>query len=320
MPEYFFIDDVDVRPLIEGADNDIRRIVPRNYVLRNDVFNPAQFEKFKEIEMTTAVEKYKVHNYLGNKEPIKGLFGLEMEIEGVELPQWPSQIWDFKKDGSLRGAGALEYVFIKPLSLEESIKALNTLNKNMIKNEAEPRFSFRTSVHVHVNVSDLYKEEVASFLYLSHLLEDVLVEYSGEVRVGNRFCLRTRDAEGKVDSMCKWLTDKGMPQLRNDKLKYAAINIVPITTYGSVEFRSLRGTLDIDIIVPWLEVLSNIKEYSRTKTPKQIAKAIITDRDALLKQVFGKHLKLFEYPGMDEDITHAYSLLIEIPYLEIGKS
>lgn len=247
----------------------------------------------------------------------KGTFGIEIEVEGRNLLQAIAGKWTDKTDGSLRGESR-EYILRKPLDLDAAKEALVDLNKALTSNKAVLDFSFRTSVHVHVNVLDMNKKTLHSFLYLSHLFENVLVNYSGTERTGNRFCLRCSDAEYKVGIMYDFLTQNGFRGLNEDVIKYSAINIAPITTQGSVEFRSMRGTLDTAILYPWLDVLQNIRNMSQIMSVKDIAAEATSAPKELIKKVFGDYLHLFNYSGLEQDLRRNYSMLIEMPHLKLG--
>ena len=92
-------------------------------------------------------------------------------------------------------------------------------------------------------------------------LEDLLVEYSGETRVGNLFCLRTKDAEHIVEMARRSLqTATFMGDFRDEHLRYAAMNLTAITKYGSLEFRSFRGTTNAAEIHTWVRMLLALKD------------------------------------------------------------
>jgi hypothetical protein len=201
--------------------------------------------------------------------------------------------------------------------LKEAKAAVCDLKKALDAHKAKLDFSFRTSVHVHVNVLSFTKQQLLSFLYLSHLFESALVRYSGEQRIGNRFCLRCSDAEDQVGALYHIFTEGGFQHTAEDRQKYSAINICPLTAQGSVEFRSMRGTLDENILHPWLDVLHNTWKLSQEMSVAQIALAARDFLEGLSERVFGEHLSLFQYPGLQMDVRNNYSMLIEMPYLEV---
>lgn len=58
-----------------------------------------------------------VIDFYGNK-PQEGSYGIEIEVEGVNLPAVANNVWTTTHDGSLRGESA-EYVLKKPLDIDK---------------------------------------------------------------------------------------------------------------------------------------------------------------------------------------------------------
>src|SRR3990167_10246395 len=87
----------------------------------------------------------------------KGLFGLEVEVEGPRLGQKVPG-WKVVADGSLE-AGS-EFIFNGPCDKEETFARIAALNEAYKEEGIAPTFSIRTSVHVHLNVHDLPPEKV----------------------------------------------------------------------------------------------------------------------------------------------------------------
>lgn len=271
-------------------------------------------EKFEKKE---AVMKNTPSNYFGYKEfeSNVALFGIEIEVEGMKLPE-KVKFFETKNDGSLRGE-SFEYVFNKPLNLSTSIKAIEGLVDVFKASDTVLDMGYRTSVHVHVNVSNLEKNSISVFLYVAFLLEKILVKYCGDIREGNRFCLRMVDAEYKLDELARFIGGKGFLIDNQNIVKYSAINIHPISTQGSVEFRSMKGTVDIKTLTDWLSALNNIYEYAkRFETIKQVS----DHYENIGPEEFGKEalhnvFKEFQYKGFEKDIEEMHTLMVSIPYI-----
>lgn len=292
-------------PLMIGAALDERAFIVKE--------EPIPVKKNKKEKILLHPES--LGTYLGEYK--EGLFGIEIEVEGDKIPTIDNKEWNSVKDGSLRGESN-EYVLNGPMSPSDAKTAIVNLTKALKKNKSVLDFSYRTSVHVHVNVLSLTKPQIISFLYLSHLLEDILVNYSGETRIGNRFCLRIKDAEYKLFLIRNWIKEKGFKRFNVEDVKYSAINPAPMRDRGSIEFRSMRGTLDTDILFPWLSVLENLHNISAELDVLTISEIAHSNPEKLLDMVFGEHLNKFKFDGMINSIREAYSLLIEIPYLKVG--
>lgn len=250
-----------------------------------------------------------------------GVIGFEMEVEGMNLPSSiKGSFWSAKKDGSLRGE-ALEYVLRKPVMPDVFEKALSILNKQLNTEDTKLDFSFRTSNHVHVNVSDMEIPHLLNMIYIYFLVEDMFIKYAGDSRKGNRFCLRMRDAEGIVDTVLRTFTDNipaRIMRLKMDEVKYAAINLAAISSYSSLEFRALRGTNDPEIILPWVKALANLRDVAMSFDGIYSVYQYITTNDNLLQlidNIFGEHVNLFKYNGFEQDIQYNSSLTISLPHV-----
>ena len=246
----------------------------------------------------------------------QGMYGIEVEFEGPNMKSVMSGAWNTSRDGSLRGDSA-EFILNTPLDKTQAIEAFSQLITDM--GEAEATFipSLRTSIHVHVNMLPLTKEQIVSFIYLSFLVEESLVHYSGNSRTGNRFCLRLRDAEERVDVFLKFISKAGWGVISTDQNKYSAINIAPVTKYGSVEFRSLRATTDISILTNWLTALGYIYEIALSTTPLDLFKVAKDNPEQFLDVVFKDVREAFRFDGEIEALNHNRKLLIEVPFTKV---
>jgi hypothetical protein len=195
----------------------------------------------------------------------KGDVGIEIEVEGQHLPDNVDPRWNATVDGSLRGENR-EYVLRKPLSVADARDALECLAQNMKDAKAKLAFSFRTSVHVHVNCQDLTYAQYLNFLYTYFLLEEPLMTFCGKERKGNRFCLRLQDAEGMLETYQKMFTqwEEGFFHIPANQVRYSAMNIEATAKYGSLEFRGMRGNMDVDMITTWVNALIYLREFAKS--------------------------------------------------------
>ena len=252
-----------------------------------------------------------------------GMFGVELEIEGENLPDHLPAAWRLTQDGSLRGnfpTQAAEYVMIKPMSLASANLNIKRLTDHLQEVGAKPLFSHRTSLHVHVNCQELTWDEYSAFLYTSLLMERVLLNFCGQSRVGNRFCLRVTDAEGYLDDLRRlfrngfqyFITGGG----NANKIKYSSINVAPSKEYGSVEFRGMRGTVDRQVITSWIEALNAIRSYAVALGSVEAVHSsfIKDDINKFISDVLGAAYKDLSYKGMENDVRMCHSVLIELPY------
>ena len=204
------------------------------------------------------------------------LYGVELEIEGI--PGNPEALYvpgmRGERDNSLReNAHGVPWEFItKPATysvlvtmLEQFFSKANlTLQKN---------YSERCSVHIHANVLDFTTEQLKSLCLLYQVFERLLYAFAGNDRDKNIFCVpwsQTQLTHAIIDS----LTPEGIPNLRNWQ-KYTGMNLIPVTTQGTVEFRHLPGTPDVKRILDWAALLGCLFAYARTVPYEQIKSRII---------------------------------------------
>lgn len=261
----------------------------------------------------------KLYEILGKK-PVNGDVGLEIECEGKGFKEVFTQYWRSEDDGSLRGVypnTRIEYVLHNPIPVVEVKDAVLELKKNIPN--AVPDFSFRTSVHAHVNVLNMTGPQVLAFIYTYLLLEEPLMNFCGKERKGNRFCLRYQDADG-MTVVLERLFSKGVESIlgfEEENIRYAAINLAALRKYGSIEFRGMRGTLDEQLINIWAMALVSIRNYAC----HQIDCLDVHDTfnklgaEGFTNHVLGDLAQFFEYKGVKKDVGLNFSLSINLPHL-----
>jgi hypothetical protein len=269
----------------------------------------------------------KLYEYLGKPKDRanKGDVGVEIEVEGERLPaNIPGDRWIVENDGSLRGGK--EYIFNGPQKHQDVAQALQDLNDTFEKKKSVLDFSFRTSVHVHVNCLNLEYTQILNFIYTYMLMEPVLMNFAGEGRKANRFCLRLEDGEGLMYTIKELMqaNREEFPMLHGiinkDAIRYASLNIGALLDHGTLEVRSMRGNCDPGIILPWVEALLSLRTFAKAhEDPKDIYDVY---RDVgsvgFAKLVLGDLFDTFDYEGLRREMDRAASLTIEIPHLRVG--
>lgn len=194
-----------------------------------------------------------------------GDFGIEIEVESDgPLPTNNFGGWVVTNDGSLRG-NAFEYVLRRPAKGIEGVEgALGDFINQFEEYQSSINDSVRAGVHIHVNCQELTMKQVFTFITCYLLIEDVMVDYCGEGRQGNLFCLRLKDAEHLAHCLAELATTRSLAGWRNEDLRYSSCNITSIPRYGSLEFRALRTpTLDnFHRINVWAKALGQLKVSS----------------------------------------------------------
>lgn len=197
--------------------------------------------------------------------------GVEIEAESTSPLPSGLDYWKFEEEGSLKSDYGAEYVFNAPLKGASVDAALNELESELKCTGA--CFPSNTSVHVHIDVSNLSVEELRAFAYLSIVLEDALIRLSGN-RWGNNFCLPYRSNPYALKWLGNTITNGSLTF--DHSAKYAAVNFEPIKSYGTVEFRSHVGTYSAKEITDWLNVLLNVRRFAVEMAKKGPADAVLS--------------------------------------------
>jgi hypothetical protein len=197
-----------------------------------------------------------------------GDIGIEIECEGQNLFNSPLRYWAVHSDGSLRnspeGHPPLEYVLRKPMSRKEVSEALEYLTLKLRGAKSRVLDSHRTSVHVHFNCQQWTLKEIFTFVSLYLIFENALVEFSGPDRVGNLFCQRAKDSQFWIYSIVRAFQTGTFRDVFSENFRYTSCNTASLHKFGSIEFRSMRGTIDRETIENWIDLLDKIRQKSKT--------------------------------------------------------
>jgi len=234
------------------------------------VFIPRKSKEQKGLDIVTI---------MGNK-PTKGEVGIEIEVEGVNLPTDDTPApWVYHVDHSLRapklpGGMTAEYVLSKPIPFDEVAGSLKKLWAKFKTKKSTMVDSNRTSVHVHLNMQNFFLNRLTSFCALYFIVEEILTEWCGEHRVGNLFCLRAKDATAIAIHLKEFIQADGRYNI-GEFMHYSALNANALKKYGSIEVRTLRGTSDPSVIVDWVEILERIYKLSEEyPDPREVCTAL----------------------------------------------
>lgn len=231
--------------------------------------------------------------------------GIEIEMEGrglhrlFDMNPGPNY-WNVMEDGSLRGE-AVELVLKKPCARNLVASRLSYLQKYLSSLDMTLSPSDRCGVHVHVNCQPLEITELYRFITLYLIFEDVLVNWCGEDRVGNLFCLRARDASGLLMALISAKKSGYLMDLMSNEYRYAAMNVTALRKYGSLEFRAMRSPAKFDSINNWVEALLNIKDYALSvESDRAFVEALsFNGGERFAAQVLKEQFENFKCPKMD---------------------
>ena len=238
--------------------------------------------------------------------PKEGEIGIEIEIEGEDLVQRLGKFWRVERDGSLRGHESAEYVLIEPLKRNKYVEALEYLTAALKKKGSKLEFSGRAGVHIHVNFQTVDMRKIANMVCLYMMYEDALTDFCGEGRTGNLFCLGSRYAENVIDIFKHFITAGYTRDLHTDNLRYASINLKALTIYGSIEFRSMRSTVDIKVLTTWVELLLALKDAAlKFKDPMEILTRFSQMGGVkLTKEIFKGHARMMANNHVDPELLN----------------
>lgn len=206
-------------------------------------------------------------------------FGVEVEAEfdNVEGSYTACRlvdqnIWGAKNDYSLRGASSVEVVsvgegFSRLTFNYELPKLMGTLSKcGMVETP-------RASTHIHINMCGATMRVIANFLALYYLIEDNLSKCVGNGlgRVGNMFCLRLSDAEALSASIKSALDNNFRDGLKEEVMKYSALNLYTMYKFGTLEYRVLMTERDCSKVLDCMRLFVRmLKTAERFNAPNEI--------------------------------------------------
>jgi len=198
----------------------------------------------------------------GNQYTNEDVYGLELEIEdqrALRLNGFHVDGWNMIEDGSLRNNG-MEFITVPPVKVGDVEARLEDLFKavKISKNS----YSDRTSIHVHCNMQGEKLDTLKSFCLLYLVTERAFFNYVEQERFENVFCVPLMDFAAPFGLFN--VLNKG--SLGRNWAKYSALNLLPLSELGTVEFRHMHGTSDVKKIVTWVKAIDLLKQSARKKS------------------------------------------------------
>lgn len=202
------------------------------------------------------------------------LYGIELEIENLERDEELRMGrlvagMQYHKDGSLRNNGG-EFV-----TLPMNYSALNQVLGNFFKkfDYTEDNYSERCSVHVHANCQDLTVEQIRLVVCLYQILEKVMFNFVKADRDNNIFCVPLGES---IVASKMLVSDSALISNASRKWrKYTALNLLPLFTQGTVEFRHMAGTSDLNFILQWCSIIGSLFKYAREHKFSDVIKTLM---------------------------------------------
>lgn len=262
------------------------------------------------------------------------LFGLEVEIERVQgaMEGWSSFVtevfpWSLHGDGSLRNHGC-EFIS-RAASYEDMRRMIPSLFLLIKKYSPNADFSWRTSIHVHMNVRDLTATQLMDMIILYLIFENSLFQYASASRKQSIFCVPLLESKGvlrKILSLWDAAHKNKGPSFRSSIIdlqtvweKYGSLGIFQLRNYGTLEFRHFPGTWDVKKILGWLGLIQQLKNCAREITHEELVQTILTINtlshySAFREAIFGDSSQLLNFPTFEGDVAVGVMRLKEILY------
>lgn len=193
------------------------------------------------------------------------VMGLEIETENCKHNQnrYMDMLtplgWTVTVDGSLRGERAFEFISL-PMQHTHLVPKLQEFFG--LTGFTDQNYTDRCSVHVHVNCTNLTIDQLSTFCLVYSIFEEVLFEFVGNNRDSNIYCIpwnQCRYNQKLVTNLQEHLN-----VVPRQWQKYTAVNLVPLSNIGTVEFRHMHGTANVGKLTQWLSVIGALFEYSVT--------------------------------------------------------
>src|SRR3990167_932191 len=232
--------------------------------------------------------------------------GIEVEVENVSYinPNIPLCFWKITEDGSLRNHG--KEFKSAAISLRHAQLALELLFQGL---NPDIDFSKRTSIHVHVDVRGLTINQLLTLLFVYTVVENLLFKFTQSDRRNSIFCTPITETTLLTD-----LNIRDPVSLENHFKhiwkKYSALNILPITTFGTVEFRQMPGTRDITKLCIWLDLLSRIRLFAYQHTLVDVLNTIYnlntnSQYRKFIESIFGNLTSYLDLTSLMADMEKA---------------
>lgn len=234
------------------------------------------------------------------------LYGIELEIENT-LDMVSTQGFRAVEDGSLRNNG-MEFVS-NPMTYSNAIFALNAFfDRNKAKatynddgsDAMDSNYSERTSIHVHINCQDLTMEQLATLCMIYETFERLLFGFIGYHRDKNIFCVPWYETNLSYQTV-HYLSGGDTSKIRRWQ-KYTSLNLLPLQTKGTVEFRHMHGNSDREFIAQWLRIIGRMHAAAISMTFDELKNTLIalnttSHYDRTMEMIFREEANLLRVDG-----------------------
>ena len=272
-------------------------------------------------------------NYMPNDTlPSNTKVGVEVELENMPQREHVDlKYWRITGDGSLRDNG-VELVMSNPTCGQTLIDAMEELDSFL--QGFEPVASDRTSTHVHLDFRDSTIDQAFQFCMMYAIFEKTFFKYAGGVeREDSIYCIplyKSYEAMTRVARLNERAIVKKWPKGNGSKLqrevqnavdeweKYSAMNIHPLSSFGSIEIRLHKGEVSSEKILQWVKILLTLKKFTDETVidfEELFNQMSFSGCSGIMQDVFGANgtLEYFDgIEGIEEDLSHGLRVAQDI--------
>lgn len=229
--------------------------------------------------------------------------GIEVEVENFQSNNYEQDYcWVNHNDGSLRNNG-IEFVTRVVKASDSPYLLVDLMDKFLHKDCC---FSPRTSIHVHFNMIPYTVDQVKNIVLLYSCFEPLFFRFTGRGRQKNIYCVPLIDT-----TLIQHFERSGLREVAARWTKYSSLNLLPLTTQGTIEARHMHGTFDVNKISIWIRLWCKLIEYCVKNEVTAVRKLIAgmsntTDYGTLLRDIFGddvQYMKYREFPDIERSVS-----------------
>lgn len=268
--------------------------------------------------------------------------GLEVEVENCKEQTRQKNplydeiyplIWRREVDNSLRNDG-LEFISY-PIKGEMIPLAIKCLEDVLTRIFPKHQFTPRTSVHVHVNCRHMSTVEFVNLMLLYLVVEPIfyyLADDEKSNRTDNNFCVPIEASKYTLNlpMILENLMSSSMQSMAFKLIsarwkKYNGLNLLPLHSYGTIEFRQMRGTINPTLLIRWINMILSLKKYAIKTSVTEIKEKVfdlntISSYMTFICDVLGEDVNLPVMMAQEKLETSSASLKEMFAFMDLSDS
>jgi hypothetical protein len=170
------------------------------------------------------------------------------------------------------------------------------------------KVSRRTGGHVHVDMRDMTRDQLAVHNVLYALFEKAVYRLAGNNRDENVFCLPWYKADAMSGHVSNINSNQHNIRQASEAManeKYGGLNLDALARFGSVEFRHALATTDADWFIRWVNVCLCFKRAAikLNATPLEVIHNLSgVGPENLARMVFEDLFDTIWYPQLQDEV------------------